>query len=177
MAKTVLPTDMFKIIMPPVFLLPLVAIPPDLPTGIFWFAGIVALVISVGKVTFLLLRGLWHFVKLGTWNFSIKRNLRSLLTIFVMVIAVISLSISNNRACKQTLGLAKYAQASCVENGICLKKIPTPGGTVGALIRYPVHYRTNQDLSEFSIIVRFNIDSNYLISGGVGRDLKKLPVF
>ncbi len=162
----------FKIIIPQILLLSLVAIPPDLPTGIFWFAGIVALIISVIKIGFLLLRGLWHLVRSKKWSFDLKENLRPLLTIFFIVIAIISLSISIHSAHKQTLELAEHVQSVCTGNEICPKEIPDPNKTVGALIRYPVYYQINQDLSEFSIIVRFNIDSRYVISGGVNKELK-----
>ncbi len=165
------PYNWFKKIIPPFLLLPLVIIPPDLPSGIFWFAGIIALMISVIKVAFLLLRGLWHFVRSKKWNFSLMANLRPLLTIFVMAMAIISLSISIHRARKEALGLAEYVQAACAENRICPKEIQNSSKTAGALIKYPVYYQVNQDLSEFSVMVRFNIDSRYVITGGVHKAL------
>ncbi len=163
--------NLFKIIIPPFLLLPLVAIPPDLPTGILWLAGIIALIISVIKVAFFFLRGVWHFVHSKKWNFSLKANFRPLLTIFIMVIAIISLNISIHKARKEALGLAELIQAACAENRICPKEIPNSSRAAGALIRYPVYYQVNQDLSEFSVIVRFSIDSRYVISGGIHKEL------
>jgi hypothetical protein len=162
----------FKIIVPPLLLLPLVAIPPDLPTGIVWFVGSIALIISVFKVLFLLIRELRVLALTKKWNLALRMMLRSVLTIFVMIIAIISLNVSNYRARKQALEIAQQVQATCVERKRCPNKIPTMPTSVGAFIRYPISYAVNQDCSEFSIAVRLNIDSRYVISGGVNKELK-----
>ena len=100
----------FKIIIPPVILLPLVAIPPDLPTGIFWFVGSIALAISVFKVVFLLIRGLWTLASTRKWKLNLKVILRPVVTIFIMIIAIVSLCISNDKARKQALEVAQNVQ-------------------------------------------------------------------
>jgi hypothetical protein len=161
-----------KRVVPPLLLLPLVALPPDLPTGILWFAGVIALVVSVLKIAFLVVRELWALAFTRKWNLEGKVILRPGLTIFIMIIALISLTISNNRAHKQALDIAQHVQADCVEQGRCPNEVPNQVSSVGALIRYPLLYRVNQERSEFSLMVRLSIDKSYVISGGVDKKLE-----
>jgi hypothetical protein len=161
-----------KLIVPPLLLLPLVALPPDLPTGILWFGGGIALIVSVLKVVYLVARRLWALAFAKKWNLNLKMLLRPALTIFIMIIAITSLRISNDRARAQALEIAQRVQADCIEKGRCPNEIPGQVGSVGALIRYPISYRVNQDGSEFSMTIRLNIDSSHVISGGVDKALE-----
>lgn len=161
----------FKIIAPPLLLLPLFVIPVDFMTMAFWAAGGIAFLVSVyrlAKDTVLTLRG-----KKG-WD---RRAIRRVLVIVIFLGAVFTVHASRVSADVYGKAVARVVQAQCQAKGVCPEGIdgwadPRVTRYGKYFTQYRIIYRLSEDKTEFTITVGHSIDEWLTVAGGVDRELK-----
>ena len=167
------------VILPPLLLLPLAAIPFDLPTGIFWVIGVIAALVSFCHIVYQIGRKRWATIFSRHYVLDGKTLLRPFLTIAVMVLAFTSYKVSENAARTYALKVAEQVQSTCIKTGECPSEMPgwirhgsAYVSTAGTLVRFAVYYNSTEDRKAFALAVRWNIDSRFVVTGGVTSNLK-----
>ena len=167
------------VVAPPLMLLPLVVIPFDLLLFPFWGIGIVAMLVSFWHIVYQMGRKYRAAIHSRQYGVDGKGLLRPFLTIAVMLIAFVSLSVSWNTVRAYALKVAEEVQLICIKKGECPEDIPgwTKDGSkyvsfAGPLMRFPVFYRPTEDRKAFALYVRWHIDSQLVVTGGVNSQLK-----
>lgn len=153
-----------SLFIPPCFLLPLIFIPLDIGTSIFWSAGGIAAVISFFTLVA-------RFVKLIRSDLLSKSMLvRPSLTVFIFSICMMSIKVSSADAREQ----AKTEAESILEqySGKYPERLShwnqsaygdwTSYRAVGWPAQYHLSYRRSDDGLSFFLKLRMNIDSDYL---------------
>lgn len=174
-----------SIIIPPLFILPLIWISWDIVAIILWYPAIVAFIWSVISIIVRAIKTIIrHRKKLPAIKYQRTQFIRPILTIvvYLCVIGVVRLSIRS--ADDYGIKIAKQIQAQCKEQGICLNKIDgwvDVGENARAMsyifygkygTKYFLRYYINDDKNEFTIDVKHNIDESFYIKGGVNKKLK-----
>ncbi len=163
-----------KQIFPPLLILPLAIIPFDLPTAIPWIISLIACVVSIINVVRMLSRS-HHLVQS-----AYKTLVRPMLTVVFMILAYISIQISLANSTDFARKTAQNIQGRCRTEKACPASIPgwsqrsnafVSETNAGALAKYRVLYSVSRDRKEFSIFVRYSIDSGHLFTGGVDEEL------
>ena len=167
------------VVAPPLILLPLVIIPFDLLIFPFWLIGIVAMLISFWHIVYQLGRQYRAAIHSRKYGLDGKELLRPCLTIAVMLMAFISLLVSWNTVRAYALRVAEEVHSICIKRGECPEDMPgwTKDGSkyvssAGPLMRFPVFYRPTEDRKAFTVYVRWHIDSQLVVTGGVNSQLK-----
>ncbi len=175
----------FFILFPPLTLIFLAWIPSDISTIIFWGPVTIAVLFSVFSIIINLLIALTIKLKKKKPTAAPLRIrlVRPILVVCIVagVSTVVRLSLKS--ADVYAVETAKRLQLSCNENSICPETIQgwdesnsewmncsITYGKYGT--KYPICYSTNEDLTEFSVSVRHNIDKDFLVEGGVNKKLK-----
>jgi hypothetical protein len=165
-------------IIPPLFILPLSAMPMDISTSIFWGAGIIALFISMFNIC---RKGINLFRDKERKNF-IASITRPILTIIFMIVAISSVKYSLSEAENYAFNTAKNIQEKCNINNSCPDFIATWNKRddsfkcdflAGGLAKYRLLYDVSNDRKEFRIMLRVNIDRHLNFRGGVGKEVKR----
>jgi hypothetical protein len=165
-------------IFPPLFILPLSTMPIDIVTSIFWFAGLIAFIVS--------------FLNVGRKILSLIRNkesklilldmIRPTLTIFFIILVISSVKYSLSKAESFAFETAKNIQNRCNVDNICPECIPTwekrddssiCESIAGGLAKYRVLYLLNNDKKQFRIMLRIYIDRFLIFYGGVGKQIER----
>jgi len=158
-------------ILPPICLLPLVVVPIDLGTMIFWGP---AYMFGMGSFVNII-----SFVVRWLMRSKVKVSLlvRPILTICVLVVATLLVSRSVDSAIKFAHRKAIEINKQCNQNE-CPQFIEgwrresfACDTLAGDLATYRVKYRVSDDLHEFTLDVRISIDHFYRITGGSGKEL------
>lgn len=169
--------DWFKIIVLPFFLIPLIFMPVDMVTGIFWFIAFVIFIkssVTLIKFTFQFLRKKTQFQ---------KELIRPFLSITIIIISCTLVMASQRSADEFARRIAYSAQELCQQNNKCPEKInemkhynnnvyKTFYGKYGT--KYPVTYIVSEDKMSFEIRVRHNIDEFLIIKGGTKNKMKEI---
>lgn len=174
-----------KLLIPPLFLIPLIWIPWDIITVTFWIPGIIVFIWSVISIfvqlTILIIR---HFKKQYVPLYIKLQIIRPILAVTIFLIVVLAINLSLASADKYGIEAAKQIQTQCMEQGICHDKIDgwdieesEYGIRVSKLYgkygtKYILRYSASDDKKEFTISVRHNIDKGFYIKGGVNKELK-----
>ena len=160
-------------------LLPLAAIPFGLPSGIFWLIGVVAALVSFCHIVYKIGQKWWARISSRHYVFDGKTLIRPFLTIAVMVMAFTSYKVSENAARTYALKVAEQVQSICIKYGECPNEMPgwtrhdsEYVSTAGAIMRFTIRYRAIEDGKAFALAVRWNIDSRFVVMGGVNSILK-----
>jgi hypothetical protein len=163
-------------IIPPLLILPLAAMPPDLPTAFLWIIGWIACAVSFISLACKIDRSR----RLG---FSaLKPSVRPVLTIIFMLFAYVSIQMSLARANEFGRHAAQEINRRCHVERLCPASIsgwsPRSDASAsetyaGALAKYRVRYRVSGDRKQFSVFVRHDIDRGLGISGGVDMELQE----
>lgn len=165
-----------KQFLPPLLLLPLAIMPPDLPTAILWIVGALACAVSIINLVRMLIRSR----QLGRSAF--KPAVRPVLTIVFMLLAYISIQISLANATDFARKTAQDIQQKCRAEKACPASISgwDPRGDAfaseayaGALAKYRVLYGVSRDRKQFTIFLRQSIDSGLIFTGGVDEKLNE----
>ena len=169
-----------KVLVPPLMLLPLVVIPPsDQFIFLFWLIGAVAMLVSFWHIVYQIGRKYWAAIFSRQYSLDAKALLRPFLTVVVMLMAFTSLNVSWRAARTYTLKVAEQVQSTCTERGECPGDMPgwTRDGSkyvsfAGRLMRFPVYYYPWEDRKAFKVLVRWNYESHFEVTGGVNSQLK-----
>jgi len=170
-----------KIVIPPLLMVPLAFMPMDFGTGFLWFiAFCVFLKSSIG-----LARALYR--RLAEKERFKKEQLRPLLAVVILVLAVVLVTASLRSADNFARRLAAAVQAQCRQEGRCPDRVDGHGldfsrpgfgrceyGDYGA--RYTVAYVLSEDKRGFEVRVRHNIDEFFIVKGGVEKKLVETGV-
>ena len=167
-------------VVPPLLLLPIVVIPPwDQLIFIFWLIGALAMLVSSWHIVYQIGRKCLASIFSRQYSLDGKTLLRPFLTVGVMLMAFTSLSVSWRTARTYTLKVAEQAQSTCTERGECPGDMPgwTRDGSkyvtyAGSFMRFPVHYYPWEDRKAFKVLVRWNYESHFEVTGGVNSQLK-----
>jgi hypothetical protein len=167
-------------VVPPLLLLPLVVIPPwDQLIFIFWLIGALAMLVSSWRIVYQIGRKCWASIFSRECNLDGKALLRPFVTVGVMVIAFTSLSVSWRSARTYILKVAEQVQSTCIKSGECPGDMPgwTRDGSkyvslAGSLMSFPVYYYPMEDQKAFKVLVRWNYESHFEVTGGVNSQLK-----
>ena len=167
----------FKIILPPLFLIPLLFVPFDMLTAILWFVAFVVFVKSIASLA----KSIYRRVR-GKKQFQ-KELIRPALAIIIIILDVMLIVASQNSADTFARHVANIAQGQCKKNDKCpdrvdgmefvengLSKISY--GDYGA--KYPVTYKVSEDKKSFGVTVRHSIDSFLTIKGGVENEIEEM---
>jgi len=159
-----------KIILPPLLLIPLLYMPFDIGSAIFWVAAFVIFVKS--------LLSLFGFIyrRLRKKDSLQKELIRPLLAVIIVIFDVVCIVASQRSADIYAKNNAMIAQKECRYSKECPDHIDgmefvrsgvskTYYGKFGS--KYPVLYTRSEDGKSFEIMVRHNIDDIYIIRGGV----------
>lgn len=169
--------EWFKIIVLPLFLVPLAFMPIDAVTGFFWLIAVVILI----KSTATLIKFAFHFLKKKA-HFQ-KEFIQPLLIIVIIVTSAASVVASQQAADQFARRVAHRSQELCLQNNKCPDKISemqqysnnvykTSYGKYG--IKYPVTYIISEDKMCFQIRVRHRLDEYFIIKGGVKNKLEEV---
>lgn len=166
-----------KQVLPPLLILPLAIMPPDLPMAILWIIGLLACVVSVINLIRMLIRSR----RLGRSVFW--PSVRPILTIFFMLLAFISIQVSRAQATDFGRNAAQDIQRRCHAEKACPASIsgwdPRRDAFAsetysGALAKYRVLYHVSSDRRQFNILVRYDLGSGLVFTGGVNEELREL---
>lgn len=167
-------------VVPPLMLVPLVVIPPwDQLIFIFWGIGAVAMLVSLWHIVYQIGRKYWEAIFSRQYSLDAKALLRPSLTVGVMLMAFTSLNVSWRVVRTYTLKVAEEVQSTCIKSGECPGDMPgwTREGSkyvsfAGGGMRFPVYYYPMEDRKAFKVLVRWNYESHFEVTGGVNAQLK-----
>lgn len=164
-----------SVILPPLLLTPLVFIPFDLGSSLFWMPVLVVLPVSV-----------WHISQFAT-KAQWERLIRPILALSIIAIAMVLLGASRRSADDFGRAIALEAHQFCGANGRCPEivkgstcverpsfsdcEFQTNYGNYGS--KYLVKYAVSKDRSSFRVLVRHNIDESLILHGGTQAELKE----
>ena len=166
----------FWVFIPPLFLLPLATIPPNVITVLFWFAGTIYVLGSAISIV----------TTLYKYIFKSQKNhfflIRPLLTISIFLLCVLSISISEKRAIKFARTAATEVQSK-IDLGECPTSISgwsnrgegkdgyTSETEVKTIAKYYVTYFVKNNCETFRMWVYINIDLDHVFIGGRNKTL------
>jgi hypothetical protein len=166
----------FFIIVPPLFLSPLVLVPLDMGTMLFWGPAFIILLVST-----------WQVVKFIVNRIRKKTPLqrvlfRPLLSVMIIIGALVLFYASQGTADKFARRVAYAVNIKCKKEGRCpelvdgLECAPNRGcsvryGDYGAKFR--VRYKVSNDRMYFRVAVRHNIDEALILDGGVANEIRE----
>lgn len=158
------------IIVPPLFLCPLVLVPLDMGTMLFWGPAFILLLVSI-----------WHVVKFIVNRIFKKTPLqraliRPSLSVIIIIGALVLVYASQGTADKFARRIAHAVDIQCKKEGRCPESVDgfecnsdraceALYGDYGAKFR--VRYTVSKDRMNFIVVVRHNIDEALILKGGV----------
>jgi len=165
------------ILLPPLLLTPLLFIPLDMFTMLFWGPAFLIFLVSA-----------WHILQFlakrlrGQTQFR-KELIRPLLAILIIVAAAGLVAASRHSADEFGRRIARNAQQICNERGECPLIVEglshlegrtrglcrTSYGDYGA--KFVITYSASEDRKTFQVTVRHNIDEALILQGGVHQEL------
>lgn len=160
-------------VLPPLCLLPLARIPFDIVTVVVWGPAFFIGILSFVRLVKYLIKGPKPS---GGGASSLTRPL---LTIFILILAIISVNISLKSARAFTVQKAMEINKQC-QNSKCPEHIDgweerkdsfNSETMAGNQAKYRIMYSVSEDLNNFSLVLRINMDQFYSISGGTGKEL------
>jgi len=170
------------ILSPPLCLIPLMFIPIDMFTIIFWELGFLLSLISTTSI----LARVAHLRKMGKEDTEARseqkiRLVRPVLTVAIFCLAILCVKASVKSADNYAIEMGKRIQAICNAQKICPERVEgwqdadrrawyssvTSYGKYGAKFR--IAYSIADDKQSFTISVRHNIDEGFRVSGGVNQ--------
>jgi hypothetical protein len=166
----------FFIIFPPLLLCPLVFVPLDLGSMLFWGPAFIILLVSS-----------WHLLKfiinLIPKKITFQRVLiRPLLTVTIIIGALVLINASQGTADKFARQVAQTVEQKCKKQGRCPEHVTgfdcEPGGKCRTFYgeygaKYLVRYNVSDDRMRFSMVVRHNIDEALIIESGVTEEMRE----
>ncbi len=179
-----------SLIVPPCLILPLAAIPPDLPSAWLWGIACIAGLYSAFSILYSVFIHLISKTKLCRKETDGKHNkttrsswiIRPALTLLFIILSVYSVKTSLDTAKKFAVSKAIEIQKICKagkcpvliegwidrgEHNLYRSQI-----MAGDIAKYAIGYRVSDNVKEFEIYVRINIDTNSRIaSGGTEKEL------
>ena len=166
----------FFIIVPPLFLSPLVLVPLDIGTMVFWGPAFIILLVSA-----------WHLFKFIVNRIRKKipfqRALfRPLFSVMIIIGALVLVHASQGTADKFGRRIAHAVDIKCKKDGRCPESVdgfecdPDRGcrtlyGDYGAKFR--VSYTVSKDRMNFIVVVHHNIDEALILEGGVTDEIRE----
>jgi len=164
------------IIVPPLFLCPLVLVPLDIGTMLFWGPAFIILLVSMWHVVTFIVNRIFKKTPLQ------RAFIRPSLSVVIIIGALVLVYASQGTADKFARRVANAVNIKCKKEGRCPESIDgfECASNRGCSVRYGdygakfrVRYEVSNDRMFFRVIVRHNIDKALIFDGGVTNEIRE----
>jgi len=161
---------MIKKLLPSLILLPLLVVPPNAGTSLYWLLGLLMAALSFLKIIILLFNRV-IFIKKINKNIFLENSL----VVLIVFSAIASVEFSKKRAENFAKFTAFLAQDICNKESECPASLSGYHDDYGYQVAFSgylteykvVYYRLNEG-KNFSLRVEYDIDCSFQVHGGVG---------
>lgn len=162
--------NILRKVLPPLLLLPLMAAPMDIATGIFWSVAFISAIVSIVHLL------IWGYKNFISSKKSVPKNklIRPVMTILIVTLSIISVEVSKIPAKEYVRKEAEKILSICNKNGECPDASDISHSGIpakGYIAKYPIIYFL-YDKKDFELMVRYSIDHGFVAHGGVNKALK-----